>query len=100
MFHIHIITHSGRIENIGNTKFEKYSVITSKTESMYYTEGLKFRKRMYQLMFGLIGIDVYCPEISAEGSANGLKCLKYLILPEFVVPGRPYPIYIYIFAIP
>jgi len=99
MFHINIITHSGRIENIGNTKFEKFSALTSKTESTYYTEGLKFRKRMYQLKFGLIRIDVYCPEINVEYSANGLKYLKYLILPEFVVPGRRFPIYIYIFAI-
>jgi len=95
MFHIHILTYSERILNIDKKNF---SVLTSETESTYYTEGLKFQKRMYQLKIG-VGIDVYSPEISLKDSANGEKHLKYLILPEFVIPGRPYPIYIYLYAI-
>jgi len=95
MFHKYIITHFGRIENIDNKKF---SILTSEVESTYYTEGLEFQKHTYQLKIGP-GIEVHCPEISVEDSANGEKNLKCLILPEFVIPGRPFPIYIYLFAI-
>jgi len=93
MFYIHILTHPGRIENKGT---HEYKILTDQQEQAYLDEGLAVREHDYKLQCGEASIEVRCPEIAEMGSTDGAK---YLILPEFLLPGRPYPIYVYVYAI-
>ena len=85
MFYIHILTHIGRIENI---KEKIFKVLTTETEKTYFTEGMDLRERRYLLHCGKVDIDVCCPEIGDPDSASRGR---YLILPEFLVPGHHTP---------
>ena len=40
--------------------------------------------------------EIVCPEI---GWQEEDESKKYLLIPEFMIPGRPYPIYVYLYGI-
>jgi len=48
--------------------------------------------RVYKLQCGLDSYEVYIPEIRTENA-------RMLAVPAYMVPGRPYPIYVYIYAV-
>jgi len=93
MFYINILTQPGRIENKGT---HEYKILTIQQEQAFIEEGLAIREHVYKLQCGLTTVEVYCPEIAELGNSNEAR---YLILPEFLIPGRPYPIYVYLYAI-
>jgi hypothetical protein len=103
MFYIHILTDTRRIENTGS---KEYKILRPLDEETCQAEGLKVEERAYTQDCGQINISVKCLEIWDQENANqenanqeNANQERYLIVPEFFIPGRPYPIYIYIFAI-
>jgi len=82
MFPIQIITDKTRIETTPNKVFR---ILPPEPK-----QALK--ERAYALGFGHDVYQIYCPEIQEDG-------IKYLIVPEFMIPGRPYPVYVYMYAI-
>ena len=82
MLPIQIITDKARIET---TPDKIFRVLLPPPK-----QALK--ERAYTLECGQAVYEVYCPETQEDG-------IRYLILPEFMIPGRPYPIYVYIYAI-
>jgi len=93
MFYIHIVTDTRRIENSGS---KVYKVISPMEEQACLAEGLRVDERAYKLDCGQIDIQVDCVEIREQENTNKES---YLVVPEFLIPGRPYPIYIYLYAI-
>jgi len=93
MFYIHILTDTRRIENTGS---KEYKILPPLDEETCLTEELRIEERVYTQDCGQIDIAVKCLEIRdpKEARKDG-----YLIVPEFFVPGRPYAVYIYLYAI-
>ena len=92
MFYIHILTSTERIKNKWNQTFK---VLSPKIEQLYISEGVTVREHKFKLQTGRIDIEVVCPEIVDEEKTDE----AYIIIPEFIIPRRPYPIYIYLYAI-
>ena len=92
MFYIHILTSTERIKNKWNQTFK---VLSPKIEQLYISEGVTVREHKFKLQTGRVDIEVACPEIDDEENSDE----AYIILPEFLIPRRPYPIYIYLYAI-
>ena len=82
MLPIQIITDKARIETTSDKIFR---VLAPEQK-----QALK--ERAFALECGQAVYEIYCPEIQDDG-------ILYLIVPEFMIPGRPYPIYVYIYAI-
>ena len=82
-----------RIENIGTGN---YTIITPEMSSKCQEEQLRLKGHESNLQCGRIGIRVGYPEIYDQTTANGAG---YVVIPEFMIPGRRYPIYIYLYAI-
>ena len=93
MSSIHILTETKRIENKGSWI---YKILTPEIEQLCRDESLKMREHESKLHCGRIDVEVRYCEIREQAAPNGCA---YLIIPEFLVPGRPYPIYIYLYAI-
>ena len=64
----------------------------SEQEQIRFNKYTQIRKRGYILTCGKSNYTINCPEIHANG-------VKYLCIAEFSIPGRPYPIYVYIYGI-
>ena len=47
--------------------------------------------RTYRLMLGRSEYEIICPETQDDE-------VRYLVVPEFMIPGRKYPIYVYLYA--
>jgi hypothetical protein len=54
------------------------------------------KERTYMLQCGPSTYQIICLEIKKD---EGQSTIEYLIVPEFLIPGRPYPIYVYLHAI-
>jgi len=91
MFYIHILAENGRIKNTGN---ETNRVLTPE-EHARLTDKPGVKKRAYKQDCGRINIEVECLEINDQENAGKERSLA---VPEFLIPGRRYPIYIYVFA--
>jgi len=89
MFYIHIITENDRIENTGD---KTYKVIMEET---VLDPSAMTQEHIYKLQCGGSEFYIYCPEIR-EGNTNDDR---HLNLPEFLIPGRPYPTYVYLYTI-
>ena len=46
----------------------------------------------YALLFGRDGYEIICHKRQVGG-------IEYLVAPKFLIPGRPYPIYVYLYGI-
>jgi len=56
-------------------------------------EGCKvLRTHIYKLVCGKSDYEIVCAEISKDK-------IKHLIVAEFIIPNRPYPVYVYIYAV-
>ena len=84
-----IITDNRRIENSADKIFY---VLTPNQNQQYYDEGKLLKEHTYVLDCGQVTYDIICPEIKAHGT-------KLLIVPEFLLLGRPYPVYVYLYGI-
>jgi len=58
----------------------------------YQGDGYQKRERIYQLTYQYHIYTIICPEYRKQTDI-------VLIIPEFLLPGRPYPIYVYLYAI-
>jgi len=81
-----IITDKRRIE----TTLEKVFRVLAPKSCLDGNASVK--ERTYAIQCGRDVYRIVCPEIQ-----NGES--KTLVIPEFLIPGRPYPIYVYIYAI-
>ena len=86
MLPIQIITDKKRIES---TPEKVFRVIAPES---CLDGNTSVKERTYALQCGRAVYGIVCPEIQ-----NGE--IKTLIIPAFLIPGRPYPIYVYIYAI-
>ena len=93
MFPIHIITDKKRIET---TSSKVFHVSTPTQEKTLLDEKAALRERTYSLQCGWSVYSIVCPEIQKVENQN---IIKYLTIPEFLIPRRPYPVYVYIYAI-
>jgi len=92
MFYIYIIAETGRIKNVGN---ESNRILTPE-EQRCHADDPEVKKRTYKQHCGRKDIDVDCVEIRNRENTSKERRIA---IPESLIPGRPYPIYIYLFAI-
>jgi len=93
MFPIHIVTDKRRIETTADKVFR---VLTPEQEQAYLDGNVLLKERIYPLQCGQSIYEIICPEIQNK---KNLDASKYIIIPEFLIPRRPYPIYVYIYGI-
>jgi hypothetical protein len=87
-----ILTRASRLENCED---KTYRVEDIQLEKEYLDAGYKRSERRYKLNDQYKEFTVICPEFR-----NAAKCAEPIVLiPEFLVPGRPYPVYVYMYAI-
>jgi hypothetical protein len=87
-----ILTQFDSFENIKNNVCR---VQDEKIEEQYLEAGYRLRERCYKIHKNYTDYVIICPEY--RNDAKGLE--PVVITPEFLVPGRPYPIYVYLYAI-
>ena len=64
-------------------------------DRQYYDAGYQRHERIYKIKLNYKEFIVICPEYR-----NKDKSLEPIaVVPEFLVPGRPYPVYVYLYAI-
>ena len=81
MFPLQIITDKRRIETTSDKVFRVLPP----------NQKCSLNERVYRLMLGRSEYEIFCPEIEDDEAG-------YLVVPEFMIPGRPYPIYVYLYA--
>jgi hypothetical protein len=86
-----ILTQSGRLEN---SKNNIYRVQDTALEKEYQNAGYQRYERSYKIKESHKEYIVVCLEF--RNDALGLE--PVVILPEFLVPRRHYPIYVYLYA--
>jgi len=69
--------------------------VDAEEERQYIEAGYRKYERSYQLKSQHKEYIVFCPEFRKRGKVAG----SVVLIPEFLVPGRPYPVYIYAYAI-
>ena len=89
---MYIITRSAPLENTNNTNYE---IKSPEIEAAYRSAGYQRYERRYKLEYHHKDYIIVCPEY--RDTANNRKPI--VIIPEFLIPGRPYPVYIYLYAI-
>jgi len=93
MLPIQIITDKRRIETSSDKVFY---VLATELKQTCLDENPAYSERIYKLQCGSDAYEVVCPEIQ---KSEGPDAAASLIIPEFMIPGRPYPIYVYLYAI-
>jgi len=90
---MNILSHDKDLENCENNFF---SVHNSSLEAELAKAGYQRRERIYQVKYRHKVYMVQCPEYRDE-----MKCGSpaVTIIPAFLVPGRPYPLCVYLYAI-
>jgi hypothetical protein len=86
---VFILTQAGRLEDC---KDNIYRVQAPHLEDEYLSGGYSRHERSYQLKYLHKEYVVLCPEFR-----NGTESI--VLVPEFLVPGRIYPVYVYMYAI-
>ena len=87
---MYILTQSGSLENIRDTV---YQVHNADLERSYLESGYHQNERIYNLKAHHKEFVIVCPEFRKSGTA------PIVLIPDFLIPGRPYPIYVYMYAI-
>jgi len=85
----HIITDKRRIKN---TIDKTFYVLPPNQEQQCLNEFKLLKERTYMLDCGQADYEIICPTIQKDG-------IIYLCIPEFLIFGRPYPIYVYLYGI-
>jgi len=89
---MYIITRSVPLENTNNTNYE---IKAPEIEANYRSAGYQRHERRYKLKYHHRDYIIICPEY--RDIAN--KSAPIVIIPEFLIPGRPYPVEVYLYAI-
>jgi hypothetical protein len=89
---MYILTLSEPLENCKNNLYRFRNEVL---ESRYLVAGYQVHERRYQIKIQHKTIVVTCTEF--RSGAMSIKPI--VIIPEFLVPGRPYPLYVYLYAI-
>jgi hypothetical protein len=83
-----------RAEPLENSKDKICRVhVDAGVEKQYLKAGYQIHERRYKLKSGHKEYAVICPEFRKKGAEPAVA------VPDFLVPGRPYPVYIYAYAI-
>jgi hypothetical protein len=88
----YILTQAAPIEN---NKDNVCLVHDAGLEQRYTDAGCHRSERRYQVKDQHKVFAVVCPEFREDRSGGG----PIVIVPDFLVPGRPYPVYVYMYAI-
>ena len=89
---IYILTQTGQLENCEDKTFRVEAV---SLEEKYLNAGYQRYERSYQLKFQHIEYTILCPEFRSDEEDS----LPIVVIPEFLIPRRPYPVYVYLYAI-
>jgi hypothetical protein len=89
---MYILTQTERIEN---SKDINFIVQDPELEKYYLEAGYKITTRFYKITIQHRVYTVTCPEFRNAG--NGTPAI--VIIPDFLIPRRPYPVYVYLYAI-
>ena len=87
-----ILTSAKHFENCNDSI---YRVRDAVLEKNYLDAGYHQHERSYKVKSNYKEYTIICPEF--RSSTKGTESV--IILPEFLVPGRPYPVYVYMYAI-
>jgi len=82
-----------RAEPLENCKDNIYLVHDTEVETQYLDAGYQIYERRYKLKSQNKDYIVVCPEFRKGGEP------PVVLIPEFLVPNRLYPVYIYMYAI-
>ena len=92
MFHTnYIITQGISIENAEN---KTINVLSPEQINAYQIKGYKYKERIYKLTLNKNEYEVVCAEIWKKGNNE-----HSVIIPAFLLPHRPYPLEVYIYAL-
>ncbi|MBS3947892.1 MAG: hypothetical protein KGZ57_06275 [Dethiobacter sp.] len=85
------------IENSENNIYRLQALASQAAElkKHYLDAGYQERERSYKIKYQHKEYTVICPEFRDDKKGGE----PIVIIPEFLVPGRPYPIYVYLYAI-
>ena len=89
---MNILTQAKPLEN---WKDNQYLVHDAELDKAYLEAGFSRSERRYKIKERHKEYNIICPEY--RNDAKGLE--PVVIIPEFLVPGRPYLIYVYMYAI-
>ena len=89
---IYILTQTGQLENCEDTTFR---VEAASLEEAYINAGYQRYERVYQIRYQHKEYTIICPEFRNDADGR----LPVVIIPEFLIPRRPYPIYVYLYVI-
>lgn len=94
---MYILAQALQIENSENKiyRLQALEPHAAELEKQYRDAGYKERERSYKIKYQHKEYTVICLEFR-DGKKGGEPIV---IIPEFLVPGRPYPIYVYLYAI-
>lgn len=87
-----ILTQGSQLENSEN---KIYHVQAEELDKQYLNAGYQRRERSYKIKYQRKEYTVICLEFRHD--KNGDEPI--VIIPEFLIPGRPYPVFIYLYAI-
>jgi len=90
-----ILSHPGNLENSVD---QTYEVQADDLERDYKEAGYHRHDRYYKLTYRHQEYTVVCPEF-IKPTPKGNPCERIVIIPEFLIPQRPYPVYVYLYAI-
>ena len=82
-----------RVEPLENCKYNICMAHDTEVEKQYLDAGYQVYERRYKLKSQHKDYTIVCPEFRKVGAP------PVVLIPEFLVPGRPYPVYIYVYAI-
>jgi hypothetical protein len=89
---MYILTRGGLLSN---NKDNIYQAEDAELEKQYQDAGYQKYERNYRIKEQYKEYTLICPEFRRDAKdANPI-----VIIPEFFVPGRPYPVYVYLYAI-
>lgn len=87
-----ILAQGSQLENSEN---KIYRIRAEDLEKRYLNAGYQRRERSYKIKYQRKEYSVICLEFRYD--KNGDEPI--VIIPEFLIPGRPYPVFIYLYAI-
>ena len=83
--------------NFENHKEINYHVQAPELEKEYTDAGYERGERSYKVKYQHREYTVICQEFRSKQESQGNKHI--VLIPDFLIPGRPYPIQAYLFAI-
>jgi len=88
-FHMKILAQNTVLENLNG---KTYHALSPTRERDYFAEGYIILNHTYKIKYQHAEYEIVCLELRKDGE-------QILVIPEFLLPRRPYPIYVYLYAI-